>query len=69
MTTTRSKLSATKHRQVETFEHMMEAKVRSLTADEAGQIREFPVQVDGDYIGQFEEITLKAAPGALTIIA
>ena len=64
-----TKLSATKHRQVETFEHLMEATIRSLSGDEEGEIREFPVQVDGDYIGQFEQITLKAAPGALTIIA
>ncbi|HTU14162.1 MAG TPA: diacylglycerol kinase family protein [Solirubrobacterales bacterium] len=64
-----SKLSAAKHNQVETFEHLMEAKVRSLSSDDSGQIRKFPVQVDGDYIGQYEEITLKAAPRALTIIA
>ncbi|MGK2933105.1 MAG: diacylglycerol/lipid kinase family protein [Solirubrobacterales bacterium] len=64
-----TKLSATNHRQVETFEHLMEARVRSLSGDDDGEIRQFPVQVDGDYIGNFEGITLKAAPGALTIIA
>jgi len=64
-----SRFSAAKHRQVETFEHLMEATVRSLSTDEAGAVRTFPVQVDGDYIGNFEEISLKAAPEALTIIA
>ena len=47
----------------------MEAKIRSLSGDDSGEIRQFPVQVDGDYIGKFEQITLKAAPKALTIIA
>jgi diacylglycerol kinase family enzyme len=64
-----TKFSAGKHRQVETFEHLMETTIRSLSSDESGAIREFPVQVDGDFIGQFQEVTLKAAPGALTIIA
>lgn len=64
-----SKLSAAKHNQVETFEHLMEAQIKSLSSDESGEIRKFPVQVDGDYIGQYEEITLKAAPRALTIVA
>jgi len=64
-----SKLSAAKHNQVETFEHMMKAGIRSLSTDEDGEIRQFPVQVDGDYIGMYEEITLEAAPAALTIIA
>lgn len=64
-----SKLSAAKHNQVETFEHLKEATIRSTSADDTGEIRKFPVQVDGDYIGQYEEVTLKAAPQALTIIA
>ena len=63
------RFSASKHRQVETFEHLMEAKIRSLSGDDDGEIRQFPVQVDGDFIGNFEQITLKAAPEALTIIA
>ena len=64
-----NRLSAAKHNQVETFEHLKEATIRSLSTDDDGEIRQFPVQVDGDYIGNFEEIVLKAAPGALTIIA
>jgi len=64
-----NRLSTVKHGQVETFEHMMEAEIRSTTTDDTGAVRPFPVQVDGDFIGNYEEITLKAAPGALTIIA
>jgi diacylglycerol kinase family enzyme len=29
----------------------------------------FPVQVDGDFIGTREEVTLRAAPASLSIIA
>ena len=29
----------------------------------------FPVQVDGDYIGQWEHARLEAAPGALLVVA
>lgn len=64
-----NRLSAVKHGQVETFEHMTEAVIRSMTTDDAGALRPFPVQVDGDFIGLYEEITLKAAPAALTIVA
>jgi diacylglycerol kinase family enzyme len=63
------KLRAAGHGQVEAFEKFTEARVRSGSTDESGLVREFPVQVDGDYIGTFEEITLTADPGALTIIA
>ena len=31
--------------------------------------RAFPVQVDGDYIGDFEELELGVAPQALTVVA
>lgn len=63
------RLKAHRHGQVEAFEHLKEARIRSGSKDESGQTRPFPVQVDGDYIGTFEEITLEADPGALTIIA
>jgi diacylglycerol kinase family enzyme len=65
-----NRLSAARHGQVESFEHLNEAVIRSVSpADDAGTLRQFPVQVDGDYIGLFDEITLKAAPGALTLLA
>ena len=63
------RLRANRHGQVEAFEHFTKAMIRSGSRDEQGRIREFPVQVDGDYIGTFEEVTLEADPGALTIVA
>jgi diacylglycerol kinase family enzyme len=32
-------------------------------------VRPFPVQVDGDYIGEKTHLALNVAPGALTIVA
>lgn len=63
------RLSTSAHRQVETFEHFTEATIRSVSTDDSGRTRVFPAQVDGDYIGTFEEVRLRAAPGALTIVA
>lgn len=62
------RLKAGRHGQVEAFEHFNKALVRSGSKDEAGQALPFPVQVDGDYIGNFEEITIEADPEALTIV-
>ncbi|MGA7436153.1 MAG: hypothetical protein WBW44_11145, partial [Solirubrobacterales bacterium] len=64
-----SRFSATKHKQVESFPQMTEATIRSGSEDDSGDVRPFPVQVDGDYIGLYEEVTLKVAPKALTIIS
>lgn len=64
-----SRLSAAAHGQVETFERFTEATIRSASTDDSGRARPFPAQVDGDYIGMFEEVSLSAAPGALTIVA
>ncbi|MCO5315516.1 MAG: diacylglycerol kinase family lipid kinase [Solirubrobacterales bacterium] len=64
-----SRVSASTHRQVETFERFLRADIRSRSRDQDGSVRPFPVQVDGDYIGTFEEIVVEAAPDALTIVA
>ncbi len=64
-----NRMAAGKHRQVESFEGFTEGTIRSLSTDDNGEIAEFPVQVDGDFIGRHEEVTLRAAPGALSIIA
>ena len=37
--------------------------------DKEGQPRPFPLQVDGDYIGDRTRVELRADPGALTIVA
>lgn len=58
------RLEATRHPQVEGFPEVREAKITAL--DEG---RTFPVQVDGDHIGDFSEVTLSAVPDALSVIA
>ncbi len=57
------------HRQIEHFSGLREARVDSLTTDEEGNTVPFPVEVDGDYIGDHESLELGIAPAALTIIA
>jgi diacylglycerol kinase family enzyme len=52
-----------RHRQVESL-----GELRSLRV-EAIEDRPFPVQVDGDYIGEFGEIDFSAAPGALLAVS
>lgn len=64
-----SRRAPSSHPQVEAFEGFSRAAIRSVSPGEDGLPRPFPVQVDGDYIGKFHEITLEAAPAALTILA
>ena len=52
-----------RHRQVESFPATTAAEV---VATDGGT---FPVQVDGDYIGQWDSARLAAAPGALAVVA
>ncbi len=63
------RLKATSHRQIELLPQISEAVVSSISEGEDGTRRAFPVQVDGDYIGQREQVRLAVAPGALTIVA
>jgi diacylglycerol kinase family enzyme len=63
------RLMVAKHRQVETFEGVREAMVRSISIEEGGNRRPLPVQVDGDYIGGYTEMRFSVAPGALTLVA
>jgi diacylglycerol kinase family enzyme len=58
-----------KHRQIEEFDDVSEAVVRSISRDEDDQLRPFPVQVDGDYIGEHTELRFSVEPGALTVVA
>jgi diacylglycerol kinase family enzyme len=60
---------AARHRQVEHFDHVTAATVSSISEDKNGGPRPFPLQVDGDYIGDRTRIELRADPGALTIVA
>ena len=57
------------HRQIEHYAGVTEAHLGSVSRDARGSIRPFPVQVDGDYIGDHGELELRIEPGALTIVA
>ena len=57
------------HRQIDHAEGVTEALVQSISEDESGTLRPFPVQVDGDYIGDFTELDVSVEPRALTIVA
>ncbi|MGH2963113.1 MAG: diacylglycerol/lipid kinase family protein [Solirubrobacterales bacterium] len=63
------RLTATDHRQIEHFEEVTAARLESVSRDAEGKIRPFPLQVDGDYIGDQTELAFGIDPGALTIIA
>ena len=34
-----------------------------------GALRPFPIQLDGDYIGEATRLELRVEPGALTVVA
>ena len=63
------RLHASRHRQIEEFDDVTEAMVRSISSDQDGQLRPFPVQVDGDYLGEYGELRFSVAPSALTVVA
>ncbi len=60
---------AARHRQIEHFEGVTTASIASISETREGIARPFPIQVDGDYIGERTHIDLAIAPGALTIVA
>jgi len=60
---------AARHRQIEHFPGIAEATLASLSETRDGILRPFPVQVDGDYIGEKTELRLAVEPGALTVVA
>ncbi len=61
--------STARHRQIAHFEDIAAARVSSISEDGDGRIRPFPVQVDGDYIGEHTAIELRVSPAALTVVA
>jgi diacylglycerol kinase family enzyme len=63
------KRPAARHRQVEHFEGVSSASIASTSETKDGTPRPFPVQVDGDYIGERTRMDLRVEPGALTIVA
>jgi diacylglycerol kinase family enzyme len=60
---------AARHRQIEHFEGVTSASIASISATRDGTLRPFPVQVDGDYIGERTQMEVSVAPGGLTIVA
>jgi len=52
-----------RHRHVEGFDGLSHARVTA-HAD-----RPFPLQVDGDYIGEFNQVDYAVSPGALLAVA
>jgi diacylglycerol kinase family enzyme len=63
------KRPAARHHQIEHFEGVTSATIASVSETRDGVTRPFPVQVDGDYIGERTQMDLSVSPGALTIIA
>jgi diacylglycerol kinase family enzyme len=57
------------HRQIDHFTGVTEGRIASISPDDAGAPRPFPVQVDGDYIGEHTEVELGIDPAALTVVA
>jgi diacylglycerol kinase family enzyme len=63
------KRPAARHRQVEHFPRIASARVVSVSETRDGTPRPFPVQVDGDYIGERTALSLRTEPAALTVVA
>jgi diacylglycerol kinase family enzyme len=63
------RLHVARHRQIDQFDDVRVAAVRSISTDEDGVTRPFPVQVDGDYLGEYTELNFSVEPGALTVVA
>ncbi len=57
------------HKQVTHFDDVTHAVVETASTSKDGTPRPFPLQVDGDYIGERERVELRAAPAALTIVS
>ncbi len=60
---------AARHRRIDHFPSIAAATVTSASETKDDTTRPFPVQVDGDYIGERTRIELKVEPQALTIVA
>jgi diacylglycerol kinase family enzyme len=57
------------HRQIQHFEGVTAASIASISETKDGVARPFPIQVDGDYIGEKVHLDLRVEPGALTVVA
>ncbi len=57
------------HRRIMQLSRVMEATITSISSLRDGNALVFPVQVDGEYIGEKTEMTVRVEPGALTVVA
>jgi len=57
------------HRQIEHFDGITQCRVESVSKDPQGRMRPFPVQVDGDYIGDNGELDVRIEPASLAVVA
>ena len=63
------RMSITGHRQIDHFEGVTEARLESISALPGGERRAFPVELDGDYVGEHTELEIGIEPRALTVVA
>jgi diacylglycerol kinase family enzyme len=63
------RLLATDHRQIDHFDDLTSARIESASLAPDGSPRPFPIQVDGDYIGEQHAVEFTIAPRALTVVA
>jgi diacylglycerol kinase family enzyme len=60
---------AARHRQVTHFDDVSAATIGSISERKDGSPKPFPLEVDGDYIGERTKVELRSEPAALTIVA
>ncbi len=63
------RMAITGHRQIEHFGGITEARIDSVSVGADGELREFPVELDGDYVGEETELELGIEPRGLTVVA
>ena len=63
------RFKAADHRQIDHFTGITEGRIESVSVDEGGRPRPFPLEVDGDYIGDCTDVEIGIEPGALTVVA
>lgn len=61
--------SATGHPQLAETRGVTEGRIESVSPSPGGAPRAFPVQMDGEYIGEHTEIEFSIEPAALTVVA
>jgi diacylglycerol kinase family enzyme len=59
--------SVSDHSQVRSFSNVYSATITALPRN--GELRPFPLQVDGDYIAEYAEVKFEICPGALLVVA